>query len=499
LKLIDHLRFAFPSVSVVVLLWSFALSQAAFSQNPPPEPSKAMPVSKDWRWVRGTVFVPTNATNEAQEWDEYNPDVNDRELHAASVYGINCVRVFLHHLVYQKKKDAFLKEIEDFLTRTDKYHIKVEFVFFDSCWNNPKPGILDPNHVYPPPIYGVHNSRWLKGPSDNYLANYFENKDPSYKAKLKAYVQGVVNAHLNDPRIAFWETYNEPDPESQAVSHLMADSLQWIHDTGSTIPVTATGYYFKGDHYSDFRSWHWYGGDYALEGEPIYSLCTECMNRQNQTVPGIVSHFRDKVGFIMWEFGIGRDNCRFSWDQTGEKHATQENSTPFHGLVFPDGHPWSVDDMRALVGEEAFDKEPLFQVRYYFDPTFTTLAKESVTPLIDFDLNGEKGTNVPDSTIKMPDSNWSVRWTGQIAAPQSGDYTFTVDGDNAVKVIVDGQTVIDKTQPERTVASGNAMLTGGQPVPIEIDYVHATGLSSLHLDWSGPGLDKQAVTPVPHT
>ncbi len=107
--------------------------------------------------------------------------------------------------------------------------------------------------------------------------------------------------------------------------------------------------------------------------------------------------------------------------------------------------------------------------------------------MIDFDLNNERGTNVPDTSIKMPDRDWSVRWTGTIAAPQDGTYTFSVDGDNAVKVIVDGQTVIDKTQPERAVATGDAKLTGGHPVPVQIDYVHAKGLSSLHVDWSGPG------------
>jgi len=506
------MSFSLSKLVFPVLLATFALPPAAFSQDAPtptPTPTetpdttgeappankdlKPMPVMKDWRWVQGTVFVPTNVTNEAQEWDEYNPEINDRELRYASIYGINCVRVYLHYLIYEKKKDVLLKEIEDFLTRADKYHIKVEFVFFDSCWNNPSNDILSANYVYPAPTYGVHNSRWLKGPSEDLLNNHYdENKD-----RLKAYVQDIVNAHKDDPRIAFWETYNEPNKKSDAVTKLMADSLRWIHETGTQIPVTATGGGFKGDAYSDFRSWHQYSGKYELRGEEVTSLCTECMNRKHQSVPGIVSHFKGKVGYIMWEFGIGRDNCRFSWDQNRKKPATEENAVPFHGIVYPDGHPWSVDDVKALLGADAFAKAPLFKVQYYNDPTFTTLAKESVTPMIDFDLNDEKGTNVPDSTIKMPDTNWSVRWTGMIAAPQSGSYTLTVDGDNAVKVIVGGQTLIDKTQPERAVASGTATLTGGQPVPVEIDYVHATGLSSLHIDWSGPGLEKQPLTPLP--
>jgi hypothetical protein len=77
--------------------------------------------ARDWRWVRGAVFVPTSAVNEAQQWDEYDPLINDRELHYASIYGINVVRVYLHYYVYLKKKDVLLKDIEDFLGRADKY------------------------------------------------------------------------------------------------------------------------------------------------------------------------------------------------------------------------------------------------------------------------------------------------------------------------------------------------------------------------------------------
>ena len=68
-------------------------------------------------------------------------------------------------------------------------------------------------------------------------------------------------------------------------------------------------------------------------------LNTECMNRSGQTVPGIVEHFKDKTGFIVWEFGIGRDNCRFSWDENRDHPRTDEPTKPFHGMVYPDGHP----------------------------------------------------------------------------------------------------------------------------------------------------------------
>ena len=203
--------------------------------------------------MKGAVFVPTKYVND-QQWDEYDPDINDRELHYASIYGLNCVRVYLHYFVYLKKKDALLKNIEDFLTRAGKYGLKTEFVFFDDCWNQPEKEIMSPDYKYPAPIFGVHNSRWLVSPGDDARRHYAEHKD-----QLKAYVQDIVNAHVDDKRIAFWETYNEPN-KSPETRQLLKDSYDWIHATGTKIPVTATGRGFPGDSYSDFASWHEYGG-----------------------------------------------------------------------------------------------------------------------------------------------------------------------------------------------------------------------------------------------
>jgi hypothetical protein len=442
----------------------------------------------DWRWVKGAVFVPTKDVNEAQQWDEYDPVINDRELHYASVYGINCVRVYLHYGIYLKKKKALLKDIEDFLTRADKYGIKTEFVFFDDCWNQPDKDMLSVAYKYPAPIFGVHNSRWIVSPGEEVRKHYAEHRD-----RLKAYVQDIVNAHKADNRIAFWETYNEPS-QSPETKRLMKDAFDWIHETGTKIPLTATGRKFSGDPYSDFKSWHEYG-DYKYTGAPD-ELCSECMNRSGQTVPGIVEHFKDKTGFILWEFGIGRDNCRFTWKEDRGHPRPDETSKPFHGVVYPDGHPWSLDDVKALLGADGFAKAPLFAVEYYKDANFGELAKKSVTPMIDFDLGTERGTGSPDASAGVPQENFSVRWTGTILPPTKGTYTFYADGDNQVKLFVNSKLVLTKKTAARKKTSKKIKLAGGQPIEVKIEYVHAAGDASLHIAWSGPGLDRQILTPM---
>ena len=192
----------------------------------------------------------------------------------------------------------------------------------------------------------MHNSRRIVSPGEDVRRHYAEHRD-----RLKAYVQDIVNAHKDDRRIVFWETYNEPANKAET-KQLMKDSYEWIHETGTKIPLTATGREFSGDPYSDFKSWHEYR-NYKYTGAPN-ELCSECMNREGQTVPGIVEHFKDKTGFILWEFGIGRDNCRFAWPNDRKHPRKDEVTTPFHGVVYPDGHPWSIEDAKALLGEEGF-------------------------------------------------------------------------------------------------------------------------------------------------
>jgi hypothetical protein len=454
-------------------------------------PATASTNQTDWRWVHGAVFVPTSAVNEAQQWDEYNPVINDRELHYASIYGINCVRVYLHYFIYLKKKDVLLHDIEDFLTRADKYGIKVEFVFFDDCWNEPSRDILKADYKYPNPIFGVHNSRWLLSPGHDVLKHYDENR-----ASLKAYVQDIVSAHKDDARIAFWETYNEPHAETPGLLKLIKDAQIWVHETGTKIPATATGAGFCGDPYSDFLTWHNYNHDYQYTNDPVHALNTECMCRQEQSIPGIIEHYKDKTGFIVWEFGIGRDDCRFYWGEESSKPAADEHAKPFHGLVFADGHPWSTNDIKAWLGDAAYAKLPVFQVTYFRDTNFTSLAKESITPMIDFDLTDEIGYGSPDTTVHLAKDYYSIRWIGKIQAQKSGDATFIVKSDGAVKVTINGQTVINQAKGTRAETSGIAPLVAGQPADITVEYVHETGPTSIHLDWIAPGERRQVLTPT---
>ena len=342
----------------------------------------------------------------------------------------------------------------------------------------------------PTPIRGVHNSQWLVCPGDDVRDHYEQHRQG-----LKAYVQDIVRAHKSDPRVVFWEIYNEPN-KTEATLRLEKDAAIWIKETGTDIPVTATGKEFSGGPFSDFPSWHEYGA-YTIFGD-AHTLALECMNRKGQTVPGVVEHFKGKVGYIMWEFGIGRDNCRFAWDENREKPRPDETPTPFHGIVYPDGHPWSLADARALLGLDGYAHTHFFMVSYFKDPDFTQLAKTSVTPLVDFDLVDEAGVGSPDASAGVPRSNFSVEYRAFIQTPAGGPYVFAADCDGRVQIQIDGKTVLKKATLGRSVATGEIALEGYRSYTIVIRYTHATGPASLHLTWSGPTFKDRLLEPATH-
>lgn len=441
--------------------------------------------SYDWSWVKGAVYVPTNCVNQIQQWEEFDPVVNNRELYYARTYGFNMVRVYLHYLVWEKDKKKFLKDFEKFLQLAGRHGLKTEVIFFDDIWNRfPHPGPQEP------PVPGVHNSRWVQCPGDQIKDEY-----DRYYTKLKAYVQDIVKAHKHDRRISFWEPYNEPgfSQEGKYVDlskRLLNDSRIWIRETKTSIPMTSTAAPgFMGEAFSDFFSWHNYERGYGgPRGKDV--LNTECMNRREQSVQGVVENYgKQNTGFIIWELGIGRDNCRFPWDNP--ENAPEVNF-PFHGLIYPDGHPWDTAEVAAVRGDLYNMK--LFDAEYYTG-AFAHLRKKSFTPCIDFDLGDERGTGAPDASAGIDKDSFSIRWTGNVFFPAKGNYRFYVNTDNIAKVWIDDNLVIDKRNPLNEERSGNVSVAVQGRKRIKVEYVHHTGNASMHLLWQGPGIKKQVVIP----
>jgi hypothetical protein len=97
--------------------------------------------ASEWReengWLRGCNFNPSTAINQLEMWqsDTFDPETIDRELGWAAAIGMNCMRVYLHHVAWDVDREGFKERMDQYLQIADSHGIKTIFVFFDDCWN----------------------------------------------------------------------------------------------------------------------------------------------------------------------------------------------------------------------------------------------------------------------------------------------------------------------------------------------------------------------------
>lgn len=103
------------------------------------------------------------------------------------------------------------------------------------------------------------------------------------------------------------------------------------------------------------------------------------------------------------------------------------------------------------------------------------------------------GAGSPSPSI--PNDQFSVRWSGQVQAEFTENYTFHVFSDDGVIVWVNGQKIIDRwfDQFGPEVASTPVFLQAGQKYDIKILYYENCCGAEIHLKWSSASTPKQVI------
>jgi Cellulase (glycosyl hydrolase family 5) len=373
-------------VNRIVLVLLFALfscaSVPATAQTERWSEQKANSWYEQQPWLVGSNYIPADAINELEMWQEPTFDLPeiDKELGWAEGLGMNTMRVFLHDLLWQQDPSGFKKRIDAFLSVADRHHVRPIFVLFDSVWDpHPK---LGPQH---PPIPGVHNSGWVQSPGADAL------KDQSQYPRLRSYVEGVVGAFANDSRILAWDVWNEPsntngrpwsaqEPKNKRdlVLALLPQVFQWARSMKPIQPLTSG--VWDGDwssleklspisrvqiEQSDVISFHHYGWPEDFEQHlrwlEVYRrpiVCTEYMARSvgstfDTILPIAKQHH---VAAINWGFVAGKTQTYFPWDSWERPYVLAPPPIWFHDVLHPDGRPYREREaqiLRELTGRGA--------------------------------------------------------------------------------------------------------------------------------------------------
>jgi len=122
---------------------------------------------------------------------------------------------------------------------------------------------------------------------------------------------------------------------------------------------------------------------------------------------------------------------------------------------------------------------------YYSNRTFDGKPSFSrIDSMVNFDF-GENG-----SKSDFPKYNFSVRWTGKIHAPKTGEYTLEVLSDDGIRVWLDGKLVIENWNDHGPEANSFRLLMEDQKeYQIRIDYYQHGGGAVAKLGWYSPQKD----------
>jgi len=346
-------------LSIVVFVACF---YASYAQTARPVWSKSS--ANQWYskqgWLRGCDFIPSTAINQLEMWqaESFDTATISRELGYAQSIGLNCMRVFLHHLAWQQDPEGFKKRVGQYLAISDGRNIKTIFVFFDDCWN-------ESYHAgtQPAPKPGVHNSGWLRDPGKLLY------DDSSLMKVLESYVKDMLRTFQKDQRVLLWDLYNEPGNSNYQNKSLvlLKNVFQWSREINPSQPLTA-GVWNKElvdlNRYqlaaSDVISYHNYENEKAHQeaidslkkyGRPL--ICTEYMARlRNSTFFNIMPLLKkENIAAINWGLVSGKTNTKYAWDTPMPDGA--EPKIWFHDIFRPNGTPYSeaeVDLIRSLTG-----------------------------------------------------------------------------------------------------------------------------------------------------
>jgi len=137
---------------------------------------------------------------------------------------------------------------------------------------------------------------------------------------------------------------------------------------------------------------------------------------------------------------------------------------------------------------------------YFAGMNFNTLIKSQIDPTVNFDWGNGNPKNLNGTSMtSIGNDNFSVRWTGQVQAIESGTYTFTTTTDDGARLWigdVNGTPLIDKWINQAVAPwSGNVTLVAGQKYNIRFDYFEDGYLSEARLSWLRPNAGTSQIIP----
>lgn len=326
--------------------------------------------------ILGCNYIPSTAGNAIEMWqaESFDRATIERELGWVRDCGLSTVRIFLHHLVWERDPGGMLNRLDEVLDLAADRGVRVMPVLFDSCFD-PDPDIARA------PEAGVLCSIWVQGPGRERL------EDRASWPLLQSYVESIVGHLAMDDRVFAWDVWNEPPArpgqvfdigdlgaressrKCELTHELLSLAFGWARDAVPRQPLTSALWWSGGGIWSaaqltdvertqlersDLVTFHSYETAEVFRaqaaaliafGKPV--VCTESLERgRGATLDALLpSASQHGVGLITWAFVDGRAQTRYpisSWTTPSSGGAWH------HDLLRADGAPYEPREIALL-------------------------------------------------------------------------------------------------------------------------------------------------------
>jgi hypothetical protein len=171
-------------------------------------PKTAM--GRDWSQIRGFNYQPSYGSNGFELWQKFDAVTIDRELGLGRKYfpGMNALRWWLSWDAFLRDPQRFADNFETALQLADKHGAVVMPVLFNR-WHD---AVLDYGGIYVDHFLPAVS--WVQSPG-----------------MFDRYMDMIVGAHHDDPRILAWDLCNEPFAYScprESIPQIVEAETAWL-------------------------------------------------------------------------------------------------------------------------------------------------------------------------------------------------------------------------------------------------------------------------------
>jgi hypothetical protein len=298
---------------------------------------------------------------------DFNEQIIQQELGwAQNVVGLNSVRVGVSASGWQTDRDKFYRSFEKFLDIAESRGMSV-------MPRMAATSVRDPNS--PGTQTGPGGAGGARGPQGGEGRPAWDETWPKLKPIMKEFIQSLLKRYSKERRIILWNLHNEP---AAALRALVEYEFQWAREVDTSQPLSVE---WNAHDLSDVITFHTYmrPGLSAPQAAPARvdfltelewarawkrpMLCTEWLARPfKNTVESVLPFFsRYRIGWYTWEL-VQAGRWLQPWNWPLEAPVPKEW---FHGLVYPDGTPYSAEEVLAIRDFKFQDPPPFVKTQSY--------------------------------------------------------------------------------------------------------------------------------------